>query len=139
MTKTATVLYLCLAALLVAGFAATPQLILAAPIPEGGGFIQKIFYYHVPVAWVAFLSVVVSGVGSVAYLARRARSRDVLLAIVIYPLTVPVIIAGVLGTAALCQAPPQDAVAHMWLRVLVVFDVVFVTLSLWIFEPLLSD
>jgi len=81
-----------------------------------------------------------AAVGSLfAAMLLRARSRDVLLAIVLYPLTVPVIIAGVLGTAALCQAPPQDAVAHMWLRMLVVFDVVFVTLSLWIFEPLLSD
>lgn len=73
MTKPALALYLLLAALLVAGFALTPQLILAAPIPEGGGFIQKIFYYHVPVAWIAFLSVIVAGVGSVAFLARRAR------------------------------------------------------------------
>lgn len=81
-----------------------------------------------------------AAVGSLfAAMLLRARSRDVLLAIVLYPLTVPVIIAGVLGTAALCQTPPQDAVAHMWLRMLAVFDVVFVTLSLWIFEPLLSD
>jgi heme exporter protein C len=73
MTKPAFGVYLVLALLLVVGFAVTPQLILAAPIPEGGGFIQKIFYYHVPVAWIAFLSVFVSGVGSVAFLARRAR------------------------------------------------------------------
>jgi ABC-type transport system involved in cytochrome c biogenesis permease component len=69
----------------------------------------------------------------------RARSRDVLLAIVVYPLTVPVIIAGVLGTAALAQTPPADATARMWLKLLAVFDIVFVTLSLWLFEPLLSD
>jgi heme exporter protein B len=81
-----------------------------------------------------------AAVGSLfAAMLLRARSRDVLLAIVLYPLTVPVIIGGVLGTAALCQAPPQDAIAHMWLRLLAVFDVVFVTLSLWIFEPLLTD
>jgi heme exporter protein C len=73
MTKAAFAGYLLLALLLAAGFAITPQLILAAPIPSGGGFIQKIFYYHVPVAWVAFLSVFVSGVGSIAFLARRAR------------------------------------------------------------------
>ena len=73
MTKTAFGVYLLLALLIGAGFLLTPQLILRAPIPEGGGFIQKIFYYHVPVAWVAFLSVFVCGVGSVAFLARRAR------------------------------------------------------------------
>jgi heme exporter protein B len=81
-----------------------------------------------------------AAVGSLfAAMLLRARSRDVLLAIVIYPLTVPVIIGGVLGTSALCQVPPQDATAHLWLRLLAVFDVVFVTLSLWIFEPLLTD
>jgi len=44
----------------------TPQLILGAPIPEGGGFVQKIFFYHVPAAWVALLSVLLAG-GSSAY------------------------------------------------------------------------
>ena len=33
----------------------------------------------------------------------RARSRDVLLPVLLYPITVPVIIAGVRGTAALLQ------------------------------------
>ena len=33
----------------------------------------------------------------------RARSRDVLLPILLYPITIPVIIAGVRGTAALLQ------------------------------------
>ena len=81
-----------------------------------------------------------AAVGSLfAAMLLRARSRDVLLAIVLYPLTMPVIIAGVLGTAALCHSPPLDADARMWLKLLAVFDVVFVTLSLWIFEPLLAD
>ena len=38
----------------------------------------------------------------------RARSRDVLLPILLYPITVPVIIAGVRGTAALLQQPEPD-------------------------------
>ena len=41
----------------------------------------------------------------------RARSRDVLLPILLYPITVPVIIAGVRGTAALLQAEPDVAAA----------------------------
>jgi heme exporter protein CcmB len=69
----------------------------------------------------------------------RARSRDVLLPILLYPLTVPVIIAGVRGTAALLQAEPDVAVARAWLSLLVSFDVVFITLALWTFEPLMTD
>ena len=38
----------------------------------------------------------------------RARTRDVLLPILLYPITVPVIIAGVRGTSALLQAPPDE-------------------------------
>ena len=69
----------------------------------------------------------------------RARSRDVLLPILLYPLTVPVIIAGVRGTAALLQPEPDLASARVWLSLLVSFDVVFITLALWTFEPLMTD
>jgi heme exporter protein CcmB len=69
----------------------------------------------------------------------RARSRDVMLPVLLYPITVPVIIAGVRGTAALLQAVPDVATARMWVALLAFFDVVFVTLSLWTFEPLMTD
>ena len=69
----------------------------------------------------------------------RARSRDVLLPVLLYPMTIPVIIAGVWGTAALLQSPPDESVAVMWIGLLVAFDVVFVTLALWAFEPLMTE
>lgn len=69
----------------------------------------------------------------------RARSRDVLLPVLLYPVTVPVIIAGVRGTAALLQPEFDAVVARFWLSLLVCFDVVFVTLALWTFEPLMKD
>jgi len=69
----------------------------------------------------------------------RTRSRDVLLPILLYPITVPVIIAGVRGTAALMQAEPDIASARAWVSMLVFFDVVFITLALWTFEPLMTD
>jgi heme exporter protein B len=69
----------------------------------------------------------------------RVRSRDVLLPIVLYPITIPVIIAGVRGTAALLASPPDEATAVMWIGILLAFDTVFVTLSLWTFEPLMIE
>ena len=69
----------------------------------------------------------------------RARSRDVLLPIMLYPMTVPVMIAGVRGTAALFQPVPDLAVAQFWLSLLAAFDVVFVILALWTFEPVMTD
>jgi heme exporter protein CcmB len=69
----------------------------------------------------------------------RARSRDVLLPILLYPIVIPVIIAGVRGTAALLGATPDEPTAIMWIGILGAFDVVFVTLSLWTFEPLMTE
>jgi ABC-type transport system involved in cytochrome c biogenesis permease component len=43
----------------------------------------------------------------------------------LYPLTVPVLIGGVRGTATLFSAEPDLPIAQMWLALLVFFDVVF--------------
>ena len=69
----------------------------------------------------------------------RARSRDVLLPVLLYPITVPVIIAGVRGTAALFQAEVDEPMARAWIGMLVFFDAVFVTLALWTFEPVMTE
>jgi heme exporter protein CcmB len=69
----------------------------------------------------------------------RARSRDVLLPVLLYPMTVPVMIAGVRGTAALFQPEPNLDLAQFWLALLAFFDAVFVTLALWTFEPVMTE
>ena len=69
----------------------------------------------------------------------RARSRDVLLPVLLYPITIPVIIAGVRGTAALAQQVPDEPMATFWVMLLAAFDTVFVTLALWTFDPLMTD
>jgi heme exporter protein CcmB len=69
----------------------------------------------------------------------RSRTRDIMLPILLYPITVPVIIAGVRGTSALLGDAPDDAVALMWMSLLAAFDVVFITLGLWTFEPLMTE
>jgi heme exporter protein B len=69
----------------------------------------------------------------------RARSRDVLLPIMLYPITIPVMIAGVRGTAALFQPTPDLVAVQFWLSLLFSFDAVFVTLALWTFEPVMTD
>ena len=69
----------------------------------------------------------------------RARSRDVLLPVLLYPITVPVIIAGVRATATLLDPQLEIAIVRFWVALLIAFDVVFVTLALWTFEPLMTD
>jgi heme exporter protein B len=69
----------------------------------------------------------------------RSRSRDVLLPVLLYPITIPVIIAGVRGTAALLQPEIDEPMARAWIGMLIFFDTVFITLALWTFEPLMTD
>jgi heme exporter protein CcmB len=69
----------------------------------------------------------------------RSRTRDVMLPILLYPITIPVIIAGVRGTSALLAPVPEEPVARMWIGLLGSFDLVFVTLALWTFEPLMTE
>ena len=69
----------------------------------------------------------------------RAHSRDVLLPVLLYPITVPLVIGGVRGTASLFAAEPNLEVAQAWLSMLVFFDAVFLTLALWVFGPVMSE
>lgn len=74
-----------------------------------------------------------------AALLSRTRGRGALLPVLLYPITVPVIIGGVRGTAALLQPDADLAVARAWLTMLLAFDAVFLTLSLWTFEPAMTE
>jgi heme exporter protein CcmB len=69
----------------------------------------------------------------------RAHSRDVLLPVLLYPITVPLVLAGVRGTVSIFAAEPNLAVAQAWLSMLVFFDAVFLTLALWVFGPVMSE
>jgi heme exporter protein B len=69
----------------------------------------------------------------------RARGRDALLSTLLYPIVVPIVIAGARGTAQLIDpANPDFDGAHFWIRFLLAVDVLFVTAGLWSFEPIVS-
>jgi heme exporter protein CcmB len=94
----------------------------------------------------AVVSIVVAGtagyaaVGTLfAAMLSRTNTRDVLLPLLLYPMTVPVVIGGVRGTAAALAEPPGSGGVGMWLALLVCFGAVFVTLSLWTFDTLMTD
>ena len=79
-------------------------------------------------------------VGSVfAAMLVRARTRDVMLPILLYPLTVPLMIAGVRGTVALTQSPADQPSAIMWIVLLLCMDTVFLVLALWTFEAVMTE
>ena len=69
----------------------------------------------------------------------RTRSRGVLLPILLYPVTFPVLIAGVGGTVALMGSDPNLDLVRFWAALLLFFDAVFLTLALWTFEPVMTE
>jgi len=70
-------LFYAAAALCIAGFAYTQYLIFyAAPIDRLLMFNQKIFYYHVPSAFVLFSAVITCGISSVLYVKGRQGKHD---------------------------------------------------------------
>jgi heme exporter protein B len=108
-----------------------------------------VFFFNLPLdlertGWLLLIvllgTIGYSVVGSLmAAMLLRARSKDVLLAIVLYPIILPILIAGVKATSTLLEAPVAWEELKVWLPALLFFDVVFLVASLWIFEPLVTD
>jgi heme exporter protein B len=70
----------------------------------------------------------------------KARLRHVLLPIVMYPLTLPAVISGVMATTSiLAPGPDAAAQARAWLVLLGGYDVVFLAAAIFLFDPLVRD
>ena len=100
------------------------------------------FFEH-PLGMVLLLGLGTLGFAAVgtlfAAMLGRAHSREALLPILLYPMTVPVMIAGVRGTASLLEGAEGAALVRAWIGMLVFFDVVFLTLALWTFEAVMTE
>ncbi|GAC1319208.1 MAG: heme exporter protein CcmB [Chloroflexota bacterium] len=70
-------------------------------------------------------------------LTMRLRAREVLLPLLMLPVTVPVILAAVTATSYAFGGQYGDA--RLWLELLVIFDVIFVTAGLLTFEYVVAD
>jgi heme exporter protein CcmB len=145
----------------------TMRALLLAPAPRSAIYVGKLlgvvllllltelllvpmiaFVFHAPLfAWpLPFAGLLVTGtigfaaIGTMfASMLIRSRAREVMLPILLYPFTIPVLIGGVWGTAALLGEEPSVPVATMWMAILSAYDVVAITLSLWVFEPLMIE
>jgi len=58
------------------GYLIVPHLILGAPTEPTMGFVQRIFYFHVPSAWLAMMGALTAGVASAIYLYRGSERAD---------------------------------------------------------------
>ena len=122
------------------------SVIAALLLPFTGFLFDQAVIHSAPwLAAVLLLGIVgFAAVGTLfAAMLGRSRSRDVLLPVLLYPMAVPVLIAGVRATAALLEPAaaggPDWDTARLWMGVLAAFDTVFVTLSLWTFESVMEE
>jgi len=107
-----------------------------------------VLFFRTPV-WDRFaLLALILGLGTVGYAAigslfaamlLRARARDLLLAVILYPVILPLLAMGVRATAELLAASADLRTVWAWTRMLAIYDVLFLTAALWIFEPLVVE
>jgi heme exporter protein B len=75
----------------------------------------------------------------VSALAAETRARDLIVPLVLLPLLVPVIIAGAAATEPLLAGGQDPERLGRWLGLLALYDVVFVLVSIAVFDYLLED
>jgi heme exporter protein CcmB len=114
-------------AIVVVVAAAGVAILFGAPILDHFGAVSLLLFLGT-VGFSAIASLFAASLG-------RSRSRDLLLPLLVYPLSVPVLIAGARATAGLLTAE-DPALPAFWTRFLFVFDIIFVSLGIWTFEPL---
>lgn len=69
----------------------------------------------------------------------RTRARDVLLPVILYPILVPLFIAGTRAVGAALKPVPDLEAARYWLSFLGIYDALFLVISLWTFEELVIE
>ena len=73
-----------------------------------------------------------------AAMAVQARTRDVLLPILLFPVVLPALIPAVRASTVLLQGLPLEEVA-VWIRLLIVYDVVFLVVAWWVFDYVVEE
>src|SRR6476620_4542432 len=120
----------------------TMRALLLSPVPRLALFLNApLFDYAGELALVVVLGAVgIAIIGSVfAATLLKVRSRDVLLPVILYPLLIPLFVAGTRTTAALVSEIPNVEAAWYWIKFLGVYDAAFLVLSLWIFESVVIE
>lgn len=142
--------------------------LLLSPAPRGAVFLGKLLATAVimlivqaiivPLASLLFSATVgahpfrlitMLGLGTVGFCAAgsvfsaalvRSRGREVLLSVLLFPVAMPILIAGARGTSQLLDPALENlAGPDLWLRFLFALDVLFVVAGLWAFEPIVND
>ena len=71
-------------------------------------------------------------------MAVHTRAREVMLPVLLFPVVVPAMIAAVKATGGILDGQAFSEIAH-WVRLLAVFDVVFLAISFMAFDYVVEE
>jgi len=102
-------------------------------------------FYNINLFNPAFFGVICLGafgyaaVGTLlAGLSAQARTRDILLPVLLFPVILPLILAAVKASSGLLQGLPYADVSA-WINLLIAYDLIFLAVSLLVFEHVLAE
>jgi len=103
------------------------------------------FLYGILVFQPGFLLVVLLGsigysaVGTLlATMVVQTRTRDILLPILLFPLTLPVVIAAVKASQGFIQSVPFVEIS-VWVNILITYDLIFFAVAIMVFDYILEE
>ena len=73
-----------------------------------------------------------------ASMAVQARTRDILLPILLFPVLIPLLVAAVKASSGFLQAVPMEEI-WPWLNLMIVYDVVFISIAFMVFEAVVEE
>jgi heme exporter protein B len=116
-------------------------------VMEAAGFAALAVFYRAPVwenlaplALVALVATVgIAAVGTLfAAMTTHTRTRDALLPVLLFPLLVPILIAAVKATAAFLSGAGW-ADAGDWVKIMLAYDLIFLSASVLVFEYAIEE
>ena len=96
--------------------------------------------FLLPLGLIIFLGTLgFSSVGTIfSAMSSTTKARDVMLSILVFPISVPLIIASVKATGTILEGKSLEAVAS-WIKILVAFDLVFLLIAYLTFEFIMEE
>lgn len=73
-----------------------------------------------------------------ASMAVQARTRDILLPILLFPVVIPLLVAAVKASTGFLQAAPIEEI-RPWLNLLIVYDVIFIATAFMVFDFVVEE
>jgi len=100
----------------------------------------NIFLFHPVLLLIVVLGTLgFAGVGTLfSAMAVHTRAREVMLPVLLFPVVVPAMIAAVKATGGILDGQAFSEIAH-WVRLLAVFDVVFLAISFMTFDYVVEE